>query len=244
MIIQGITDIGKIRRINQDNFLILQNKDVQLMLVADGMGGAKAGEIASLLACESIERQFNGMDFNELTIIEAKQWLKKAILTMNKEVYQASVENPDYSGMGTTAVAALFFEDVCLVANVGDSRCYIVNTAHEFIQISIDHSLVNEMVRLKRITAEQAKTHPQRSVLTNVCGVIPNIDIDIFEVHDFSLVMCCSDGVHSMLDDREIFSLLKSKETTASKVQHILHHANLHGGLDNITLTIAERGRL
>ena len=86
MIIKGITDIGKIRRINQDNFLILQNKDVQMMLVADGMGGAKAGEIASLLACQSIERQFNTMDFNELTVDEVKQWLKKAILNMNKEV--------------------------------------------------------------------------------------------------------------------------------------------------------------
>ena len=100
MIIQGITDIGKIRRINQDNFLILQNKDVQMMLVADGMGGAKAGEIASLLACESIERQFNEMDFNELTVNEVKLWLKKAILNMNKEVYQASVDNPNYSGHG------------------------------------------------------------------------------------------------------------------------------------------------
>jgi protein phosphatase len=244
MIIQGITDIGKIRRINQDNFLILQNKEVQLMLVADGMGGAKAGEVASLLACQSIERQFNEMDFNELTITEAKQWLKKAILTMNKEVYQASVNNPDYSGMGTTVVASLFFEDACLVANVGDSRCYVINTANELIQISIDHSLVNEMIRLKRITLEQAKTHPQRSVLTNVCGVIPNIEVDIFEVHDYKMVLCCSDGVHSMLEDREIFSLLNSKETTASKVQHILLHANLRGGLDNITLTLAERGRL
>ena len=244
MIIQGITDIGKIRRINQDNFLILQNKDVQMMLVADGMGGAKAGEIASLLACESIERQFNEMEFNELTVNEVKLWLKKAILNMNKEVYQASVDNPNYSGMGTTAVAALFYEDVCLVGNVGDSRCYIVNSANELVQISIDHSLVNEMIRLKRITVEQAKTHPQRSVLTNVCGVIPNIEVDIFEVHDFSLVLCCSDGVHSMLEDREIFSLLNSKETTATKVQHNLHHANLRGGLDNITLTLAERGRL
>lgn len=244
MIIKGITDIGKIRRINQDNFLILQNKDVQMMLVADGMGGAKAGEIASLLACQSIERQFTEMDFNELTVDEVKTWLKKAFLTMNKEVYQASVNNPDYSGMGTTAVAALFYEEACLVANVGDSRCYVVNSTHELVQISVDHSLVNEMIRLKRITAEQAKTHPQRSVLTNVCGVIPNIDVDIFEVHDYEKVLCCSDGVHSMLEDREIFNLLDSKESTSSKVQHMLHHANLRGGLDNITLTLAERGRL
>lgn len=244
MIIKGITDIGKIRRINQDNFLILQNKDVQMMLVADGMGGAKAGEIASLLACQSIERQFMEMDFHELTVDEVKSWLKKAFLTMNKEVYQASVNNTDYSGMGTTAVAALFYEEACLVANVGDSRCYVVNSAHELVQISVDHSLVNEMIRLKRITAEQAKTHPQRSVLTNVCGVIPNIDVDIFEVHDYEKVLCCSDGVHSMLEDREIFNLLDSKETTGSKVQHMLHHANLRGGLDNITLTLAERGRL
>lgn len=244
MIIKGITDIGKIRRINQDNFLILQNKDVQMMLVADGMGGAKAGEIASLLACQSIERQFTEMDFNELTVDEVKSWLKKAFLTMNKEVYQASVNNTDYSGMGTTAVAALFYEEACLVANVGDSRCYVVNSTHELVQISVDHSLVNEMIRLKRITAEQAKTHPQRSVLTNVCGVIPNIDVDIFEVHDYEKVLCCSDGVHSMLEDREIFNLLDSKETTGSKVQHMLHHANLRGGLDNITLTLAERGRL
>lgn len=244
MIIKGITDIGKIRRINQDNFLILQNKDVQMMLVADGMGGAKAGEIASLLACQSIERQFMEMDFHELTVDEVKSWLKKAFLTMNKEVYQASVNNTDYSGMGTTAVAALFYEEACLVANVGDSRCYVVNSTHELVQISVDHSLVNEMIRLKRITAEQAKTHPQRSVLTNVCGVIPNIDVDIFEVHDYEKVLCCSDGVHSMLEDREIFNLLDSKESTSSKVQHMLHHANLRGGLDNITLTLAERGRL
>lgn len=244
MIIQGITDIGKIRRINQDNFLILDNQAVQLMVVADGMGGAKAGEIASLMVCQSIERQFKAMDFTERTVDEAKQWLKQAILNMNKEVYQASLNNPNYNGMGSTVVTVLFVHDVCLVANVGDSRCYIVNSANELIQISIDHSLVNEMIRLKRITAEQAKTHPQRSVLTNVCGVIPNIDVDLFEVHDYSQVLCCSDGVHSMLDDHEIFNILDAKETTVSKVQHILRHANLRGGLDNITLTLAERGRL
>lgn len=244
MIIQGITDIGKIRRINQDNFLILENDSVQLMMVADGMGGAKAGEVASLLACQSIERQFMGQDFSDLTVSEAQQWLKHAFLSMNKEVYQASVNNTHYSGMGSTAVATLFFKDVCIVANVGDSRCYVVNSANEFVQISVDHSLVNEMIRLKRITAEQAKTHPQRSVLTNVCGVIPNIEVDIFEVHDYSSVLCCSDGVHSMLEDQDIFNILQSNETTAFKVQHILHHANIRGGIDNITLTLAERGRL
>lgn len=244
MIIKGISDIGKIRRINQDNFLILSRDNVQLMLVADGMGGAKAGEIASLLACQSIERQFNEMDFTDLENIEAKQWLKQAILKMNKEVYQASVKNPAYSGMGTTAVVALFYNDVCFVANVGDSRCYVVNSDNKFIQISEDHSLVNEMIRLKRITPEQAKSHPQRSVLTNVCGVIPTIAVDLFEVYDFVKVLCCSDGIHSMLEDKDIFTVLKANEETELKVKHILHHANTRGGLDNITLTLAERGSL
>lgn len=244
MIIKGISDIGKIRRINQDSFLILSRDNIQLMLVADGMGGAKAGEVASLLACQSIERQFNEMNFENIEISEAKLWLKQAILKMNKEVYQASVKNPAYSGMGTTAVAALFYNDVCLVANVGDSRCYVVNSANKFIQVSEDHSLVNEMIRLKRITPEQARSHPQRSVLTNVCGVIPTIAVDMFEVHDFMKVLCCSDGIHSMMEDKDIFSMLKSKDETELKVKHILHHANARGGLDNITLTLAERGSL
>lgn len=236
----GNSHIGLTRRINQDNFLIEEKDGVQLMMVCDGMGGANAGEVASLIAVQAMHNTFLSADFTHVSKDYLTAWLKNAFIKMNRQVFDEAQLNEDYLGMGTTAVAFLVYKDIILCANVGDSRAYILNTNNKLIQITEDHSLVNELIKSKRISPEQAKTHPQRSVLTNVCGVVEKVVIDIFDVkEEIKGLLCCSDGLHNMLDDKKIESILKQKRSIEHKVDQLIQDSNQAGGYDNITVTLA-----
>lgn len=236
----GLSNIGLMRRINQDNFLIEENNSVKFMMVCDGMGGANAGEVASLIATQSMEKLFKSADFNHFTKDEFKAWLRHAFISMNRSIYDEAQLNNDYSGMGTTAVAIIMLNDVILCANVGDSRAYLLDVNNKLMQITEDHSLVNELIKSNRITTDQAKTHPKRSVLTNVCGVMEKIEVDIFEIkQDVKGILCCSDGLHNMLNDKRIELILKQRRTIENKVEQLISESNQEGGYDNITVTLA-----
>lgn len=240
MKIAGLSNIGLMRRINQDNFLVEEKDGIKFMMVCDGMGGANAGEVASLIAIESMHKLFNDYEFKNLTREELKSWLKQAFLAMNRSIYDEAQLNEDYHGMGTTAVAILISADSIICANVGDSRAYLIDSNNRLTQITDDHSLINELIKSKRITLEQAKTHPQRSVLTNVCGVMENVEVDIFDVkQDIKGILCCSDGLHNMLNDKRIELILKQRRTIESKVEQLIKESNQVGGYDNITVTLA-----
>ena len=236
----GNSHIGCIRRINQDNFLIEEKDEVQLMMVCDGMGGANAGELASLIATQSMHKQFSRTDFSHMSKENLNHWLKEAFIKMNQSIFDEAQLNDNYTGMGTTAVAFLVSKECILCANVGDSRAYILDINNKLIQLTEDHSLVNELIKSKKITIEQAKTHPQRSVLTNVCGVMEKVVIDIFEVKDeIKGLLCCSDGLHNMLNHNRIESILKQRKSIENKVERLISESNQAGGYDNITVTLA-----
>jgi protein phosphatase len=236
----GLSDIGLMRRINQDSFLIEENNHVKLMMVCDGMGGANAGEVASLIATQSMKELFHSEKLDNFTKDELKAWLKNAFVRMNRSIYDAAQINDDYSGMGTTAVAILVSNDSVICANVGDSRAYLLDLDNKLVQITEDHSLINELLKYKRITPEQAKVHPQRSVLTNVCGVMDHVEVDIFDVKsNVKGIICCSDGLHNMLNDKRIELILKQRRSNENKVEQLIKEANQAGGADNITVTLA-----
>ena len=236
----GQSHIGLMRRINQDNFLIEEKDGIQFMMVCDGMGGANAGEVASLIAIKSMHKLFLSTDFTQSTQESLKSWLKDAFIKMNRSIYDEAQLNDDYTGMGTTAVGFMVYKDIILCANVGDSRAYVLDKNNKLVQITEDHSLINELIKSKRITLEQAKTHPQRSVLTNVCGVMEKVVVDVFEVEgDVKGLLCCSDGLHNMLSDKRIESILKQRKSIEHKVEQLIHESNQAGGYDNITVTLA-----
>lgn len=236
----GQSHIGLIRRINQDNFLIEEKDGVQFMMVCDGMGGANAGEVASLIAIQSMHKLFLSADFSRITQESLRNWLKESFIKMNRSIYDEAQLNDDYSGMGTTAVGFIVYKDFILCANVGDSRAYILDKNNKLVQITEDHSLINELIKSKRITPEQAKTHPQRSVLTNVCGVMEKVVVDVFEVeNDIKGLLCCSDGLHNMLSDKRIETILKQKRSIEHKIEQLINESNQAGGYDNITVTLA-----
>jgi PPM family protein phosphatase len=240
MKIEGLSNIGLMRRINQDSFLIVEKDDIKLMMVCDGMGGANAGEVASLVATQSMRKLFESSNFEDVSKDKLKLWLKESFVKMNRSIYDEAQLNEDYSGMGTTAVAILIHNQDIICANVGDSRAYLLDTNNKLAQITDDHSLINELIKSNRITTDQAKSHPQRSVLTNVCGVMEHIDVDLFEVNqDVKGIMCCSDGLHNMLSDKRIELILKQRRTLVNKVEQLILEANQEGGYDNITVTLA-----
>jgi PPM family protein phosphatase len=240
MKIEGLSNIGLIRRINQDSFLIVEKDDIKLMMVCDGMGGANAGEVASLVATQSMRNFFESSDFKNVSIDKLKIWLKESFVKMNRSIYNEAQLNENYSGMGTTAVAILFYNDDIICANVGDSRAYLLDVNNKLVQITDDHSLINELIKSNRITVDQAKSHPQRSVLTNVCGVMDHIDVDLFEIkQDIKGILCCSDGLHNMLSDKRIELILKQRRSLVNKVEQLILEANQEGGYDNITVTLA-----
>jgi protein phosphatase len=222
----GGTDPGRRRRRNEDSYVI----DPPLFAVADGMGGAQAGEVASKLAAGAVKER--GADVESL------------IQEANRRVHQRSLEDPNTSGMGTTLTVAEVEDGVVSIGHVGDSRAYLVRDGN-LEQLTEDHSLVGELMRTGKLSAEEAETHPQRSMITRALGTDPNVDVDIFSVEprDGDLFLLCSDGLTSMVDDREILRLVGAKRGDLDGlVKALIKAANKGGGEDNITVIAFEIG--
>lgn len=235
----SITDIGLKRKINQDYVFSSEmqvGKLPNLFIVADGMGGHKAGDYASREATkiiiESIE---NSQETSPVKLI------RTAIELANKSLLEKAKESEDYTGMGTTMVVATITEECLYVANVGDSRLYIIND--EITQITKDHSLVEEMVRLGGIDEEAAKYHPKKNVITRAVGGAEEIEIDFFEIKLMpgDVILMCSDGLTNMLDDEEIKLIIEKQRDVIEKAEELVNAANQNGGRDNITVTIIEQ---
>lgn len=237
----GSTDIGKLRPINQDAYAIEQSDDLALIMVCDGMGGAKAGEVASAIALESMKQSFRRNPPQNLSSKGLSLWLENAILKANYEVHQAA-QHPSTAGMGTTLVAALMAKDAMVGANIGDSRLYLLDKHQSLIQISEDHSLIQEMINQGQLSPEQAKLHPQRAVLTHVLGILERPRIDLFGLAaDAQCILICSDGIHNMISDEEMASILTKSIPLEHKVERLMQAANNAGGIDNLTVVVAER---
>src|SRR4051812_8282543 len=222
------SDLGLQRQGNEDNYFVR----APLFVVADGMGGAQAGEVASEMAVES----FNG----GLPDGDPGEALRTIIEEANRRIHARSREHSGKAGMGTTVTAAHVGEDVVTIAHVGDSRCYLIR-GESLTRLTTDHSLVEELVRRGKLTPEQAETHPQRSVITRALGPEANVQVDIItepaRAGDVSLV--CSDGLTSMVREPSLKPLLLGGERPLEEVgRSLIAAANDAGGRDNITVIL------
>lgn len=238
----SVTDIGRKRQLNQD-YVYSSGKPIgnmpNLFIVADGMGGHKAGDFASKYTVETIEREIRTSFEKNPTIM-----IKKAIQTANKAVRKKASEDPNLTGMGTTVVVATVIGKYLQVANVGDSRLYVANES-EIKQITRDHSLVEEMIRLGGITREDARLHPDKNIITRAVGARDEVDVDFFtvELRPSDCILMCSDGLTNMLEDREILDILKTYNDPKNLVetaQALIDAANNNGGKDNIAVVLVK----
>ena len=232
----SMTDIGLQRKLNQD-YVFTADLAVghlpNLYLVADGMGGHKAGGFASKYAVESIVEVISST--KEKDVFTA---LNQAITEANARIRKKAYEDENMSGMGTTLVAAVIENDVLKVANVGDSRLYLINDKIE--QITIDHSLVEEMVRLGGLDRDQARNHENKNIITRAIGAQSQVNADFFEVKlkEGDQILMCTDGVSNMLTDEEIFEIIREEKEAKERVEQLVKSANEHGGRDNMGIIL------
>src|SRR2546425_10743493 len=227
----AVTDPGRRRRRNEDAFVL----GPPLCAVADGMGGAQAGEIASRIAA-SVLRDAPA-DSGEAAVATLIQ-------EANRRVYEAAATDEARSGMGTTITAALVEDGAVRIGHVGDSRAYRVRDG-SLEQLTEDHSLVAELVRSGRLSPEEADVHPQRSVITRALGTDPDVDVDTFsvEARPGDVFMLCSDGLTSMVDDQSILDIVEQHRSSLEQAARTLvDAANRGGGEDNITVVVFEIG--
>jgi PPM family protein phosphatase len=239
-----VTDLGNVRTNNEDMGLFVRIADERirrerghLLLVADGMGGHNAGEVASRMAAEVISQEY----FKHKGTIE--NCLLFALKTANQKIYEASQAKPQYRGMGTTCTAIVIQEQQLFYAHVGDSRAYLFKN-QAITQLTEDHTLVQDMVKKGEITAEEAETHPKRNILTNAMGTRPEIRIDVgkcnelFEENDRLLL--CSDGLYDYLTDTDLSQYLLA-ENLRTIANDMVQEAKNRGGHDNITVVLVEK---
>jgi PPM family protein phosphatase len=223
----GASDTGRKRRRNEDSYVIAP----PLFAVADGMGGAQAGEIASKLAAAALEDTDSGALSGEERVVSLIQ-------EANRRVYERSNEDPNASGMGTTITVALVEDAGVTIGHVGDSRAYRFRDG-SIEQITDDHSLVNELMKSGKLSPEEAEMHPQRSVITRALGTDPDVDVDSFtlEPQEGDVFLLCSDGLTTMVDDEEIRDLLEKYRGDLDRAtKSLVSAANRGGGEDNITV--------
>ncbi|MCR5476556.1 MAG: Stp1/IreP family PP2C-type Ser/Thr phosphatase [Lachnospiraceae bacterium] len=233
------TDIGKKRKLNQDYIFSSDEKIGNLsnvFIVADGMGGHAAGDLASKSAVEVITRSIGESFESNPSII-----LRKAIEAANERVFEVAEANPELEGMGTTVVAATFIGRFLQVANVGDSRLYVIHD-REIRQVTVDHSLVEEMVRRGAVTREDSSHHPKKNIITRAVGVKETVDVDLFteELEDGDMVLLCTDGLTNMVSDERIRMTVAASRDVTEAVIHLVDEANEQGGKDNISVILVQ----
>lgn len=233
------TDTGRLRKGNEDNLYADANEYRGLFIVADGMGGHAAGEVASQMAVDLIAREL--ADLNDLTAADAHQRVASTLRLANRQVFQRTMTEIEKTGMGSTASALLLSDTRYLIGHVGDSRIYLVRDGR-MEQLTRDHSLVQEQVDAGIITAEQARHHPQSNVITCCIGMSSEIEPDIIDgdtkVGDVFLL--ASDGLTGMVEDRRLQQLLQSRAAPERIVNAMIADANNNGGIDNITAIVVK----
>ncbi len=235
----GMTDIGKKRVVNQDNIYVSTTPVgnlPNLFVVADGMGGHRAGDYASRFATDAVVESITN---NKETDI--KQIITKAVEDANSLVFKKSSENEDFRGMGTTLVIAVISGDELTVANVGDSRLYLIEGS-SIKQLTQDHSLVAERVRMGQIDEQEARRRPDKNIITRAIGISGVIHADFFKSRliDKEYVLLCSDGLSNMLEDSEMLSTVTGSIPLEKKTSMLIDLANQKGGKDNISVIIIE----
>ena len=235
------TDPGKVRSHNEDSVAIISNdKNEYVLTVADGMGGHKAGEVASAIATDHIKESFRGLETIG-TKEQAIDWLRLIVKEINDKIFDYAKKNPESKGLGTTLVIAIKTDDFILYGNIGDSSGFVIknNTLHK---VTKDHTYVNMLLKSGQLTEESAKNHPGKNLLTRALGANNPIEIDIFDV-DTSVkgLFLCSDGLTNMVTPEQIEKILCSDLPIEEAVVKLIKKANLRGGTDNISVAYLKK---
>lgn len=238
MIVGAVSDVGLKRQNNQDYMFASTEESFPLFVIADGMGGHNAGEVASSMAVKTILDKFRG-NLERLKNEKAiKLLIKEAIQEANDNIYLKSIERQELNGMGTTITMAYIYGTKIFIGHVGDSRAYVVKN-RELSQITEDHSLVNELVKNGSITPAEAINHPQRNMITRAVGTSYKINLDLYilSFEDKDKLVLCSDGLTNMVDDKTILEVINSNDLDMYKVcNDLVTLAKNNGGRDNITV--------
>lgn len=241
--VYGKSDVGKTRKLNEDSFLIAENEHQdQLLIVCDGIGGAASGEVASGMACELARKHFeNAPAFQK--DYEVDEWLRKVISKINDAIYSKSMWTRKNRGMGTTCVGAIITSIGTYIFNAGDSRLYALYS-DGLIQMSEDHSYLNELIQEKKISLEDAKRHEQQGALTNAIGVGRTFRLDVQKIQsNYKALLICSDGLSSYVPERKIARVIEADLTLQAKCDLLVELANEAGGLDNCTVIVTSPGK-
>jgi len=244
----GTSDIGRHRKYNEDSYLC--NPKEKLFLIADGIGGQAAGEIASNLAIRNIEEFIVRSRTEDITwpipyknefTLEQNSLLAGATLA-NRKVRELANQNPSMKGMGTTLVGVIIKGNQLAILNIGDSRLYRIR-AGEIEQITQDHTVAGEQEKLGLLTKEEASNHPQKHILTSALGIEVaeklRMDLSLVDIQKRDLCIMCSDGLNDMISDKEILAAINSSKTSLEKMSlSLTQQANLAGGQDNITIIL------
>lgn len=230
----GLSDVGRRRRANEDSYSV--SPDLGLYVVADGMGGHKAGRVASELAVEFAVAAVSGSEGSPVSLTER---LAASVSAANREIFSQARSSPELRGMGTTLVAALTGEGCIALAHVGDSRAYLIR-GEGIRQLTNDHSVVGDLLRRSEITEQDARSHPHRHVLTRALGVRSHVEADLAELSTAvgDTFVLCSDGLTGLVQDHEILKMVLLASSLDDACRRLVHTANERGGEDNITVVI------
>ncbi len=240
MIIFGSSNVGKVRKDNQDSYTFdIIDDNLGFAVVCDGMGGPGGGKIASATAVKSLAKHLASVtcDFDEIKI---KETFNNAVASANSEIYSKALNDQSLTGMGTTLVSAVVINDTGYFINVGDSRAYLIRD-DSIKRISHDHSAVQQLVDNGMLTESQARNHPNKNIITRALGVEQNVSFDFFKekILPGDIILLCSDGITNYIDDLEIpFEAVKRKDNIETIPQKLIELANSRGGADNSTVVI------
>ncbi len=231
-----LTDTGIVRDHNEDSVIIVTNSENStLMAVADGMGGHRAGEVASSIAISYLSKRFTE-SFFKLNKAEAVEWIKTCVNEINGQIFKYTEENPESTGMGTTLVMAIITNEYILFGNIGDSSGFVMKDG-KIHKVTHDHTLVNLLLAAGELTEEEAKNHPKKNILMNALGINDPIEIDVFDCNmEIDEILLSSDGLTTMVAEDQIEKVLLSDLSVSEKVIKLIKKANNRGGNDNISI--------
>jgi len=240
----GITNCGRVRRQNQDVFKVLYDEDrnVAVLVVCDGMGGARAGNVASALAADAFMHQM-GKYIEDIGVqSDVAMKMADAVLAANKAVYEKSIEYEEYNGMGTTLTAAITTADGEVVVNIGDSRVYHV-TPSAILQITKDHSVVEDMISRGDLTRDEAFMHPNKNLITRALGTSEDEEPDVFflDLNPGEFILLCSDGLSNVVLDSEILFVMQNGNSVRECCEMLVEMALSRGAPDNVTAVVFKK---
>jgi protein phosphatase len=237
----AVTDIGMHRKINEDSYYVHEDSEFPYAIVADGMGGHQAGEVASMMVvdiiCNHLEKNLDP----ELNYVEAGEVIRHAFVAANSIIYTYAKNHYKIMGMGTTTTLSMIYQGKVITAHVGDSRAYMIND-EQICQITKDHSYVQELVSRGELSPEAAKNHPKKNYITRAMGAEETVKVDItIKPYNGEKVLLCSDGLTNFIDDEEIQEYINTSNTLQEGAEKLVALANERGGRDNITIVVLEK---